>query len=135
MAFSETRLRDYEPRIKKIHRHLLARIDRESSKSQKNENNSPVDATRIINQYAFDVMGEVAFGSHFDMLSTSKNHKAVDLLNESIGLIGFMCPIWLIRLAVVIPGLTRKWWQFEQYCFEQMLMCRSVSLSFFCCLL
>lgn len=130
MAFSETRLRDYEPMIKKIHRSLLARIDQDS-KSNENEKNRPVNATRIINQYAFDIMGEVAFGSHFDMLNTSKNHKAVDMLNESMGLVGFMCPIWLIRLAVAIPGLTRKWWQFEEYCFEQMQMCRSVGSSFF----
>lgn len=128
LAFTETRLRNYEPRIKKMHDHLLARIDQDSkNKNEDGQSNRPVDATRIINQYAFDVMGEVAFGSHFDMLNTSKSHKAIDLLNESMGLVGFMCPIWLIRLAVAIPGLTRKWWQFTDYCFGQMEMCKSVS--------
>ncbi|KUL91267.1 hypothetical protein ZTR_01460 [Talaromyces verruculosus] len=130
LAFTETRLRDYEPRIKKIHKHLLARIDQDSkNKNGDGQSNMPVDATRIINQYAFDVMGEVAFGSHFDMLNKSKSHKAIDMLNESMGLMGFMCPIWLMRLAVAIPGLTRKWWQFTDYCFGQMEMCRSTKSS------
>lgn len=125
MAFTDNRLRDYEPRIKKIHKHLLARIDQDS---KNNENDGkPVNATRLINHYAFDVMGEVAFGSHFDMLNTSKSHEAVEMLNESMGMLGFMCPIWLVRFAVAIPGLTRKWWIFVEYCFQQMEMCRLVS--------
>lgn len=128
MAFAESRLRDYEPRIKKIHRHLLARIDQDSKiHGGDGKSNLPLNATRLINHYAFDVMGEVAFGSHFDMLNTSKSHKAVDMLNESMGLMGFMCPIWLIRVAVAIPGMTQKWWKFEEYCFGLMEICRTVS--------
>ncbi|EED20175.1 cytochrome P450, putative [Talaromyces stipitatus ATCC 10500] len=124
MAFTETRLRDYETSIKKIHKHLLARIDRDS-KDKDGRPNRPINATRLINHYAFDVMGEVAYGTHFDMLATGNNHQAIDLLNEAMAMIGFMLPIWLIRVAVAIPGLTRKWWQFVAYCFEQMEICRS----------
>jgi tryprostatin B 6-hydroxylase len=130
MAFTEPRLRDYEPRIKKIYKHLLARIDQDS-KNEDGKANLPINATRLVNHYAFDVMGEVAFGSHFDMLNTSKSHEAVDILNESMGLLGFMCPIWLVRFAVAIPGLTRKWWTFVEYCSGQMEICRSVRPSSF----
>lgn len=128
-AFTEARLKEYEPRIKKIHGHLLARIDQDSkSNNEDGGPNQPVNATRIINHYAFDVMGEVAFGSHFNMLKSNESHEAVDMLSESIGMLGTMLPTWLLRILVGIPGLSRKWWMFLDYCFEQLNSCRSVGL-------
>ncbi|EED11744.1 benzoate 4-monooxygenase cytochrome P450, putative [Talaromyces stipitatus ATCC 10500] len=119
-AFEKTRLPYYEASIHEIHANLLARIDRDS----KDEDDGLVNVTRLINHYAFDVMGKVAYGTDFDMLGTGKSHKAIDMLNESMALIGFMLPIWLIRVAAAIPGLTRKWSKFVAYCFEQMENCR-----------
>lgn len=34
----------------------------------------PTNATKLLNMYAFDVMGDLAFGEPFDMLENMKQH-------------------------------------------------------------
>lgn len=34
----------------------------------------PTDATKLLNMYSFDVMGDLAFGEPFDMLENMKTH-------------------------------------------------------------
>ncbi|OKL60513.1 hypothetical protein UA08_04265 [Talaromyces atroroseus] len=106
-----------------------AAIDQDSVEDSEISTGGVINVTRLINLYAFDVMGEVAYGTHFNMLITGKNHRAVSLLNESMALMGFMAPIWLIRFAVAVPGLTSKWWEFVEYCFGQMQKCRQSKMD------
>ncbi|KAI9874353.1 MAG: hypothetical protein M1830_009845 [Pleopsidium flavum] len=111
-AFSDKALRGYEDRIKIYRDQLIAQIAAFGGQ--------PVNATKWFNLFSFDVMGDLAFGTSFNMLETSEEHWAIKLLNEAADSIGWMFPMWCFRLFIAIPGLTEDWWKFIRYCSQKL---------------
>ena len=106
-AFSDKALHGYEQRIN-VHQHkLLAHIASTGGR---------VNVTRYFGFYSFDVMGDLAFGESFDMLTLSEDHWVIKLLNKSIEPLGYHFPVWFFRMMVAVPYLGREWWQFIHYC-------------------
>ncbi|KAI0451704.1 cytochrome P450 [Xylaria acuta] len=111
-AFGDRHLRDYEERMVQ-YRVLLVKAIEDSD-------DRPIDLAKWFNLYNFDIMGDLAFGHSFDMLKTSKEHYAIKLLNTGLTPLSFKLPIWLFRLLVAIPGATKDWWGFIEYCTSQL---------------
>jgi tryprostatin B 6-hydroxylase len=62
----------------------------------------------------------MAFGKSFDMLETSQQHWAIKLLNDGLAPVAYALPVWFFRLLTAIPGLTRDWWRFIDFCAQQI---------------
>lgn len=60
-------------------------------------------------------MGDLAFDKDFGMLRSGQQH-----LKEVLSIQGFKLPTWIFRMLVAIPGLTKQYWTFVQYCDEQL---------------
>lgn len=111
-AFGDKNLRGYETRMAQYRALLVNAIDQSG--------NRPMDMAKWFNLYTFDVMGDLAFGSSFGMLKTSKEHEATKLLNSGLTPLAFMLPMWFFRVIIGIPGMTRDWWKFIGYCILRM---------------
>lgn len=107
-AFGDRNLRDYEQRMAGYRALLVKAVEQSSGR--------PMDMAKWFNLYSFDVMGDLAFGSSFHMLETSKEHYAVALLNDGLKPLSYMLPPWIFRFVTAIPGATRDWWRFIGYC-------------------
>ncbi|CAJ2501230.1 Uu.00g040830.m01.CDS01 [Anthostomella pinea] len=111
-AFGERNLRDYEKRTSHYRELLINAIEKSESR--------PMDVAKWFNLFTFDVMGDLAFGNSFQMLETSKEHRAIKLLNSGLTGLGFKLPMWFFRVMIGIPGLARDWWGFMKYCVQQL---------------
>lgn len=111
-AFSDKALRGYEDRIRRY-------LDKLISQFQAFDG-GPFDATKWFNLYSFDVMGDLAFGTSFNMLDTSEEHWAIKLLNEGIEPLAWMFPIWFFKVMTAMPLLTKDWWRFIEYCARRL---------------
>lgn len=118
-AFSDKALRGYEERIKKYQNKLIAKFGA--------LDNQPVDASKWLMLFSFDIMGDLAFGASFNMLEASEEHWAIRLLNEGMATMSWMFPMWFFRLMIAIPGLTRNHWRFISYCAQRVNERMSVS--------
>ena len=118
-AFSDKAVRGYEERIKKYRNQLIAQIDAFDGQ--------PVDVRKWFMLYTFDITGDLAWGTSFNMLETGEEHWAVKLMNESMMPLSWMPPTWFFRLMAAIPGLMRDWWRFLGYCFQRLDERMSVS--------
>lgn len=120
-AFGDRNLRDYEERMAQYRAMLIKSIDQSGGR--------PIDISKWFNLYTFDVMGDLAYGSSFEMLKTSKEHDAIRLLNAGLKPLAFMLPMWFFRVMTAIPGTTREWREFITYCIGQLEQRMQVHLS------
>ncbi|CAD0109773.1 unnamed protein product, partial [Aureobasidium uvarum] len=111
-SFSDKALRGYESRIAVYNKALMQRLGEHGGQ--------PVNAAKWFNYYSYDVMGDLAFDKDFGMLKTGEQHFAVQLLDDAMAVQGLKLPTWMFRMLIAIPGLTKKYWQFIQYCDEQL---------------
>ena len=111
-AFSDRALRGYETRIQKYNDLMLQNIEQNVGK--------PLNMAERFNHYSFDVMGDLAFGRPFDMLTTGKTHWAIKLLDEGMAPMGFGFPPWFFRFLVAIPGAAAGYWNFIQFCSDRL---------------
>jgi tryprostatin B 6-hydroxylase len=111
-AFGDKALRGYEQRIW-VHRQRL--MDKIAA-----QNGQPINVSQWFNWYSFDVMGDLAFGRSFGMVDKSEDHWAIRLLSDGIHPLAYMLPVWFFRLLTAIPGLTRDWWRFIDFCAERL---------------
>ena len=107
-AFSDTMLRGYEERVVLYQNKILAQMSDSNGKS--------INVTEMFHQYSFDVMGDVSFGTSFNMLQSGGNHWAIKLLRRGMEPLGLMFPTWCFRLLLAIPGATGDWFAFKDYC-------------------
>ena len=107
-AFSDKAVRGYEERIGTYQQQLVDQIC-----AHKGEG---VNVTKWFSMYSFDVIGDLAFGKPFDMLTTSKEHWAITLSKDGLAPVGLMFPAWFWRLLTKVPLASRKWWKFTNYC-------------------
>lgn len=110
-AFSDKALHGYEQRINAHQDKLLAHIASAGGR---------VNVARSFSFYSFDVMGDLAFGESFDMLTLSEDHWVIKLLNRGIGPLGYHFPVWFFRMMVAVPRLADEWWQFIHYCTQKV---------------
>lgn len=69
------------------------------------------------NYYSFDVMGELAFGESFDMLTKGEKHDAIKLLEEGQRPLGIFSPMpWLMMIMMKIPGASDGYLKWLAYC-------------------
>lgn len=65
-------------------------------------------------------MGDLGFGSAFNMLEKGEVHWAIKLLNEGMDPLGFMFPTWFFRMLLLIPGLAAGHFKFVAFCNQQI---------------
>ncbi|KAI0911428.1 cytochrome P450 [Ustulina deusta] len=111
-AFGDKNLRAYEKRMENYRVLLVNAIEQSGGR--------PMDVAKWFNLYSFDVMGDLAFGTSFKMLETSKEHSAIKLLTSGLEGLSYKLPMWFFRIMTSIPALTRDWWGFIGYCVGQL---------------
>jgi cytochrome P450 len=95
-AFSPQALRDYEPRINMHAEEFINQIKVMKGK--------PFRGDRWFKYFAYDVMGELAFGESFGMLTAEENRWVPDLLEAGMEDIGYLQPVpWATLLLHNIP--------------------------------
>lgn len=78
-------------------------------------------ASTWFNYYSFDVMGDLAFGKSFDMLSSGRAHFAMELLQSGMLPLGLLTPIsWMIPVMVAAPLVGAKFRKFRSWCGDQV---------------
>ncbi|OKL61205.1 hypothetical protein UA08_03406 [Talaromyces atroroseus] len=112
-AFGDAALRGYEKRIRKYRDMLVSTFAASEGK--------PINVVQWFNNYSFDIVGDLAFGQSFDMLKDDELHWAVRLLAEGFKPLAFGLPTWVFRLAQLIPGATKDWFRFLDFCRERMI--------------
>ena len=117
-AFSDKALRGYEARIRKYRDVFFAQIDAADGQ--------PLDAKRWFKYLSFDVMGDMAFGSGFDMLKNQEEHWAIRVQDDGVRPIGYMLPPWLFRTVAAIPGAATDFFRQIAYCKDRVLERRQV---------
>jgi tryprostatin B 6-hydroxylase len=75
-----------------------------------------VNVGKWFNCYSFDVMGDLTFNKDFGLLNSGEEQAAIALLHKAIRLQELKVSIWLFRMVASVPGLTRKYWEFREYC-------------------
>ena len=65
-------------------------------------------------------MGDLGFGSGFDMLQAGDYHWAIKVLNEGMAPLGLNLPIWMFRVMTSIPIISDDYQRFLQYTREQL---------------
>ncbi|KFA81099.1 hypothetical protein S40288_01033 [Stachybotrys chartarum IBT 40288] len=113
-AFSDSALRSYEARMKTYRGKLMMRIHGAAASGE------ALDMTKWFNFYTFDTMGDLAFGSSFNMLDTSEQHWAIHILEHGPMLLSYHLPPWFFRFFVALPMLGKNWFTFVQYCADMI---------------
>ncbi|KAL4934942.1 hypothetical protein BDV06DRAFT_217788 [Aspergillus oleicola] len=107
-AFNTRALRDYSHRVQKHATRLLEVFDRDLGQ--------PINITRWLNYYSFDIMGDLAFGKSFDMLVDGRDHYLLSVMHDNMKAFALIGPlIWAFPLLVRIPFLnsaSEHFWKF-----------------------
>ncbi|KAL4881647.1 cytochrome P450 [Aspergillus karnatakaensis] len=111
-AFSDKALRGYEERVVNINETLVRQID--------GFNGKPLDISTWIRFWAFDAMGDLAFGKSFHMLESAKSHWAIDMMTDSGKGAALAFPSWFVRLLMAIPGAKRAYYTLLDFCAKQI---------------
>ena len=111
-AFNDSILQTYETRIAVYQDQLISRIE--------DLKGAEVNVTDLFQLYGFDAMGDLAFGTSFEMLLNDRQHWAVELLHWGIIPLRFMFPTWLFRVLLAVPGATGDWFAFKNYCCQRL---------------
>ncbi|BCR84059.1 cytochrome P450 [Aspergillus chevalieri] len=95
-GFSTKALHAYEPVVQMYSNQLANVIDRDLDQ--------PIDITRWLSYYAFDVMGNLAFGKTFDMIRDGKESYFLRTIRTDMGVIGYLKhQPWLFPLFAKTP--------------------------------
>lgn len=95
-AFTASALRSYDSRITKHTQKLIQQLRRRAG--------TTVNAQEWIGFFAFDVMGDLAFGRTFEALESGKSHWFIDNIREGSRPLGlFGTTQWLLECVVRLP--------------------------------
>lgn len=111
-AFNDTMIRSYEQRLIPYQDKLIIYLLDLDGK--------PVNVSHLLNLYSYDVMGDLAFGTSFNMLKSDQQHSAIQLLRAALTTLSWNLPMWLFRLLLAVPGATGGWQPFVSYCCERL---------------
>lgn len=119
-AFSVKTINGYHPRV-------VAHLD-EFERELANKQHQAIDVTDWFNFLSFDVMGDVSFGTEFNLVKTGKMHFAIETIRAGGVPLGIMSPVpWLFRLIASIPGAMRPFHQMVGWCRGEALRRLKVS--------
>jgi hypothetical protein len=113
-AFSDKALRGYEERTKVYRAQLTDHI------SESAADGKLVDVTKWFSLFGFDLMGDLVFGSSFNMLQTSEEHWAIAVMQKGLKVLGLHFPMWFFRFVMAIPGLGKDRIRSIEFCFERL---------------
>ena len=71
--------------------------------------------------YVFDVIGDLALGKSFNMLTEKNWHHSIAMMTRFMELVGRSSPVpWATRLGNAIPGISQGWNDWLAYCKRRM---------------
>ncbi|PGH28239.1 hypothetical protein AJ80_00130 [Polytolypa hystricis UAMH7299] len=111
-AFSDKALRGYEQRMSRFLDQLVAKMTTLAGQ--------PVNVKSWFNRYTYDIMGDLSFGTSFDMLESKDEHFAIKILNEGVSTLGLLIPIWFAKLMMSISSAMGEWERFVEFCLGQL---------------
>ncbi|PWY66009.1 cytochrome P450 [Aspergillus heteromorphus CBS 117.55] len=87
----------------------------------------PVNFTKEVIRFAFDVMGDIVLGTEFGMLETGRIPDALQQMHKSTKAlaVGGSIP-WMPALMLQIPGMSKIANPFRHYCHEQLAAVQEV---------
>ncbi|KAK0389778.1 hypothetical protein NLU13_3351 [Sarocladium strictum] len=101
-------LRDYEPRVEQYTGQLLSVIKEKAGKS--------VDVSTLFNFYSFDVMGDLAFDSGFNMLKDGIVHYYMESVHANmLAVSAFSHLVWIFPLLKAIPIVNNEHHKFQSW--------------------
>ncbi|KAI2642480.1 cytochrome P450 monooxygenase-like protein [Xylaria nigripes] len=117
MAFTTKALRAYDSRIIKYADQFIGQMEKRTGEA--------VNITNWLEWYAFDVMGDLAFGRSFKALETGKSHIYIDTMHETsvlpLGCLGTLP--WLIQtITALVPASLNPFMRLVRYsdqCIEE----------------
>lgn len=81
----------------------------------------PIDITRWLSYYAFDVMGNLAFGKTFDMIRDGKESYFLQTIRTDMGVIGYLKhQPWLFPLFAKTPLVNNNHLAFWKWIEDRM---------------
>lgn len=81
----------------------------------------PMDASTWFNYYSFDVMGDLAFGRPFGMLTSGRPHYLLQAFEKGMRPVGWLSPLpWIIPVFAAAPIIGADFAQFVRWCREQV---------------
>ncbi|KAJ8119834.1 hypothetical protein ONZ43_g3300 [Nemania bipapillata] len=129
-GFSPKALVVYEERIIQYAELLASQIESIAldNASSDSGGEAVINATDWFAWFSFDVMGEFAFSTSFQMLQDKKWHEKIRLLVDGFAMLGMASPVpWLAQLGKSIrprPALAKDWYsllQWSKECMDQRL--------------
>ncbi|KAK4225971.1 hypothetical protein QBC38DRAFT_249076 [Podospora fimiseda] len=112
-AFSEKAIKGYNERIRGYQDRLISKLAEQEGK--------PVNISRWLLWYSFDVMGDMAFGQSYNMIETAQNHWAIDLQEAGLKPVSWMLPMWFFKLFQDIPFAAKDWHTHWAFCKERLI--------------
>lgn len=96
-AFNSKSVKGYEKRVTKHTDKLLAYLS--------DQTGNPVDASKVLLWYTWDIMGMLAFSRSFNNIEAGKSHPLLELMHAELKPLGFLSPIpWLAYLLNRLPA-------------------------------
>ncbi|CAG7950259.1 unnamed protein product [Penicillium olsonii] len=113
-GFSTRAIRAYEPIVVKYAKQLVEVVERDLG--------SPIDMTRWFSYYAFDVMGNLAFGKSFNMIAEGKEAYFLKTIRTDMTNIGYLKHMpWIFPIVMNIPILNANNLKFWKWIESQFL--------------
>ncbi|OGE47023.1 hypothetical protein PENARI_c074G06439 [Penicillium arizonense] len=113
-GFSTRAIRAYEPIVTKYAQQLVGVVERDIA--------SPIDMTRWFSYYAFDVMGNLAFGKSFNMIADGKEAYFLKTIRTDMTNIGYLKHMpWIFPILMNIPLLNANNLRFWKWIETQFL--------------
>ncbi|KAI8963127.1 cytochrome P450 [Daldinia sp. FL1419] len=104
-------LQIYQPRI----RAFVKELDRQIAQRQ------VIDVTAWSMYLSFDIMGEVGFGESFGCVSSGMKNPAIKAVHDHMHVLGLLSHVpWLLNIFGRIPGASRAYHPFFNYCQSQI---------------
>ncbi|KAI1481739.1 cytochrome P450 [Daldinia eschscholtzii] len=110
-ALSIKSLQSYEPRIRNLVNQFVHQIaEREV-----------VNVTDWCNYLTFDIMGEIGFGESFHCVSSGIKNPVIQCIHDHMYILGILSHIpWLLNMFGKIPGASKAYHPFFNYCQSQV---------------
>ncbi|KAL1640915.1 hypothetical protein SLS58_006531 [Diplodia intermedia] len=114
-GFSVKAINTYAPRIASKVTLLRQQIATHAARGE------ALDATKWAMLLTFDIMGAVGFGTDFGGLETGAEHPAIKGIHDHMAVLAVAATVpWLLNLAGKIPGATKGYAPFFEWCAERV---------------
>ena len=80
----------------------------------------PMNFSKWINLWSFDVMGQLSFGKDYEMMDKGELHWALDLLCKSMESAPPRLSSWAFRVLIKIPFAAQGLFKFLKFCRDEL---------------